>query len=642
MDSPVGDDDPSSTDEASSPSSRSPHAADRKPPESGPPTRAPPESEQMTAPMDSPSSPVKRGRIFGMLASAARSVSERVLSPRAAAAAVAEAERIAGAGASARPSRVGDPPLPDLELAPVGRTARPNAPAGDTPSAAPAGSLAKPKKLAGATAAGKSAGDSSSRASSRATGAAALPPPAGHQNSAPLRRVGYGSTAHGSALGPRGVVQMDVDTAGATSAALAGSSADDSRARANLLLAASLVLNPDANFMLRLGRPSDAIIVLQPPVWAFRIWWALYPALLFYAGSQALPTRARRPMLREIGWWTAFAFCSLSLWGAFETAAARQLGPPPNYESKVWRACTAWGIAASLTAALFCALRVCAILREHPLLVGLAWQDGGLTLATVVHVTFPALGGWLCALSVGAYISCATTALALLDLPPPSSGGVWAALFITMLGFFLVQLALAGVASPVFALSVAWGLGSIAMQSHHRAIAAFAAGVVAGAVVATSGVMYAVNLSNRQLMLPAGSSLPESVPAAGEAKQSGRGRGTAGLTFKDQVLLEAAGVRQAVADAALQPEAHPRLVGEPVGASETSSRFGSRIRNRQSSAVARVRTPPPAGLQARGASNRPVFGAAGRQLDEETGAEEEFERHAAAALGGLASHLLDA
>ena len=47
--------------------------------------------------------------------------------------------------------------------------------------------------------------------------------------------------------------------------------------------------------------------------------------------SQARPSQRDQPLLRELGWWTAWAFAAISLWGAVQAPArpSHPLPPPP-------------------------------------------------------------------------------------------------------------------------------------------------------------------------------------------------------------------------------------------------------------------------------------------------------------------------
>ncbi len=56
----------------------------------------------------------------------------------------------------------------------------------------------------------------------------------------------------------------------------------------------------------------DPLIV--PADYAFSVWGVIFPASIAYGIYQALPAQRDNPLLRHIGWWTAFAFGCITLW----------------------------------------------------------------------------------------------------------------------------------------------------------------------------------------------------------------------------------------------------------------------------------------------------------------------------------------
>ena len=56
----------------------------------------------------------------------------------------------------------------------------------------------------------------------------------------------------------------------------------------------------------------DPLIV--PADYAFSVWSLIFPASIAYGIYQALPGQRDNPLLRRIGWWTAFAFACITLW----------------------------------------------------------------------------------------------------------------------------------------------------------------------------------------------------------------------------------------------------------------------------------------------------------------------------------------
>lgn len=56
----------------------------------------------------------------------------------------------------------------------------------------------------------------------------------------------------------------------------------------------------------------DPLIV--PADYTFSVWGVIFPASIAYGIYQALPAQRDNPLLRRIGWWTAFAFGCITLW----------------------------------------------------------------------------------------------------------------------------------------------------------------------------------------------------------------------------------------------------------------------------------------------------------------------------------------
>lgn len=86
----------------------------------------------------------------------------------------------------------------------------------------------------------------------------------------------------------------------------------------NLLLsitqfaAAILTFSGEFGDQLFYSPQRDPLIV--PADYAFSVWGVIFPASIAYSIYQALPAQRRNPLLRRIGWWTAFAFGCITLW----------------------------------------------------------------------------------------------------------------------------------------------------------------------------------------------------------------------------------------------------------------------------------------------------------------------------------------
>lgn len=54
--------------------------------------------------------------------------------------------------------------------------------------------------------------------------------------------------------------------------------------------------------------------LIVPADYAFSVWGVIFPSSVAYGIYQALPAQRQNPLLRRIGWWTAFAFGCITLW----------------------------------------------------------------------------------------------------------------------------------------------------------------------------------------------------------------------------------------------------------------------------------------------------------------------------------------
>ena len=54
--------------------------------------------------------------------------------------------------------------------------------------------------------------------------------------------------------------------------------------------------------------------LIVPADYAFSVWGVIFPSSVAYGIYQALPSQRENPLLRRIGWWTAFAFGCITLW----------------------------------------------------------------------------------------------------------------------------------------------------------------------------------------------------------------------------------------------------------------------------------------------------------------------------------------
>ncbi len=86
----------------------------------------------------------------------------------------------------------------------------------------------------------------------------------------------------------------------------------------NLLLSitqfAAAILTFSGQFGEQLFYSGERNPLIVPADYAFSVWGVIFPASIAYGIYQALPAQRENPLLRRIGWWTAFAFGCITLW----------------------------------------------------------------------------------------------------------------------------------------------------------------------------------------------------------------------------------------------------------------------------------------------------------------------------------------
>lgn len=82
----------------------------------------------------------------------------------------------------------------------------------------------------------------------------------------------------------------------------------------------TFVVNTSFSFDVR---PQDNPPVI-PAAYTFTIWFVIYAGSVAYAVYQALPSQCEKVLLRRVGWWSAAAFLSATLW-AVATGLGRYL-----------------------------------------------------------------------------------------------------------------------------------------------------------------------------------------------------------------------------------------------------------------------------------------------------------------------------
>jgi len=86
----------------------------------------------------------------------------------------------------------------------------------------------------------------------------------------------------------------------------------------NLLLSitqfAAAILTFSGQFGDQLFYSGERNPLIVPADYAFSVWGVIFPASIAYGIYQALPAQRDNPLLRRIGWWTAFAFGCITLW----------------------------------------------------------------------------------------------------------------------------------------------------------------------------------------------------------------------------------------------------------------------------------------------------------------------------------------
>lgn len=204
--------------------------------------------------------------------------------------------------------------------------------------------------------------------------------------------------------------------------------------------------------------------LIEPALYAFSVWGAIFGLSLAYAAYQALPAQRTDPLLRRIGWFTATTFVATGLWSVFVPRG--------------------WLLAALAMLAINAACLSTAYLR----------------LATAARHRAPSRGQrWLVALPVGLFLGWMTAANVVSILSELVRGGLLAAggtgeaavgALLLLLGGALAAAAVAiGRAGPAQAFlsyggTVLWALVGIVVQQYDASLLTTGAAIVAAVPVA--------------------------------------------------------------------------------------------------------------------------------------------------------------
>lgn len=251
----------------------------------------------------------------------------------------------------------------------------------------------------------------------------------------------------------------------ASSKVLAGFDRDSFRQLLNLGLAVSQAGVVVLGYLDGSNRTFDQRGSYSPPIvpagYAFAIWGYIYPASLVYGAYQALPAQRRDELLRRVGYWTASAYASMTMW-----IICAQRG-----WSWLTVACIFWMLASLIGAMVQIAT------FDRPL----SWSERWLMVLPIsVHA------GWVTAAAI------ANTATALDDSGVRDLGlpaATWASIM-AVIGAAIGAGMTWWSRSPGYALAVVWALVGIAAANRESEpglalLATAGAGAVALALLAT-------------------------------------------------------------------------------------------------------------------------------------------------------------
>lgn len=198
--------------------------------------------------------------------------------------------------------------------------------------------------------------------------------------------------------------------------------------------------------------------ILLPAGYTFSIWGFIYPAAIVYGIYQALPGQRTNPLLRRIGWPTAFAFGCITLWSIATIFDPLRLTPPLFFGAL---AALLYAMYQTSRAHLTTAERWCVLV---PLSVYAAWS----TVGSIANTTTSLYGLGYTQLGLG----------------EPA----WATIMLLIAGALTSFTVLANRGNRPYAAGIIWALVGIAVANltvrPHPPIAALALGialVVAGA-----------------------------------------------------------------------------------------------------------------------------------------------------------------
>lgn len=217
----------------------------------------------------------------------------------------------------------------------------------------------------------------------------------------------------------------------------------------------------------------DQRAISDPPIvpaqYAFLVWAYIYPASVVYAAYQALPGHRRDELLRRIGFWTASAYASMTMW-----AICAQQG---------WYWLTVVGIFWMLISLLGALVQIVAY--DRPLTRAERWL---VVLPISIHA------GWVTAAAI------ANTATTLDWAGFPRAGlsdPLWASIMAVIGTAIGSGVTLWSRGNPGYALTVVWALVGIAVANRelNPGLAVVATG---GAVAVASALLWAQRSVNKR------------------------------------------------------------------------------------------------------------------------------------------------
>lgn len=206
----------------------------------------------------------------------------------------------------------------------------------------------------------------------------------------------------------------------------------------------------------RVSAENSTLVV--PADYAFTIWGPIFLLCLIYAAYQALPANRDNPLLRSVGWFSAGAFLSNSLWEILFPARQFLIAQVVIVSIFVFSA--------------FAYLRLARTARERGLGGGERW---------LVALPFGLLFGWITAATL---VSFATTFVALGLLEGGAGEALLGAVLLLTGGLLASAVLLVGKAAPpqgyvAYAAAVLWTLAAVVVNQYDASLLTTSAAVVA-------------------------------------------------------------------------------------------------------------------------------------------------------------------